>query len=171
MAKGYNKEFVIDLERFAKKAESTVLDVRKNLAYELFKRIVNRTPVYFEHESHSGTTRNNWKLTIGTLNTSIASGTDKKGNITKARASKILKKLQGDETIYISNSVPWIFHLEDGLYSKNPSVGSYNTQTKQYEVRTINGFSTQAPRGMVKVTLAEYPDIYRRAIRKARTIT
>jgi hypothetical protein len=167
MAKGYNKEFVADIEKFRLKSESTINDARKLLAYDLFSRVIDRTPIWFEFEKHSGNTKYNWQCTINAPSTKVLKGTDQKGDTTKQRMLKVLARVQGDDDIYFSNSVPWIFHLEDGLYPRNPSVGSWNKQKKEYEIRSSGGFSNQAPKGMVKVTLAEYPDIYRRAVRKA----
>ena len=167
MARGYNKEFVSDIEKFKKKSEDTVNDARRFMAYSLFKKIIDRTPVYFEWTQNAGNAKNNWTCSINTLVTTVNSGTDKKGSVTKARVAKVLKQVQGDDDIYFSNSVSQIFMLEDGLYPKNVSKGSWNSQTKKFEIRSIGGFSKQAPKGMVKLSLVEFPNIYKRSIKKA----
>lgn len=56
-----------------------------------------------------------------------------------------IKEAKGDETIYISNNLPYICMLEYGGYSKESKTG-----------KTVNGFSKQAPNGMVGVTMANY---------------
>ena len=167
MARGYNKRFVSDIERFRNKTDKTINDTRKRLAYDLFSRVVDRTPVYFAYEKTSGNTKHNWRCSIGSISTGVLVGTDQKGETTKARMLNVLQRVKGDESIFFANSVPWIFHLEDGLYPKNPTFGSYNRQAKEYEIRSVGGFSKQAPKGMVKLTLAEYPHIYRQALKKA----
>jgi len=171
MAKGYNKQFIMDIDSFADKTINTINDVRVAMAYDLFSRVVDRTPIWFTFEKHSGTAKYNWTCTLNAPSTIVLKGTDKKGTLTKARMKKVLDRTQGDDTIYFANNVPYIFHLEDGLYPKNVpndgKHGSYNKQTHKYEVRSIGGFSTQAPQGMVKLTLAEYPHIYKKAIQKA----
>ena len=170
MAKGYNKEFIIDIQRFTLKSEKTVNDVRKLMAYDLFSNVIDRTPIGFSYEKSSGNTKHNWTCTIGTLSTSVLKGTDKKGTTTKARMLSVLQRLKGDESVFFANSVSWIFFLEGGLYPQSPAFGSYNRQTKEYEIRSIGGFSTQAPQGMVKMTLADCPHIYQKALRKAKAI-
>lgn len=170
MASKYNKEFVADISKFTTKTENRILDARKTMAYDIFSRVIDRTPIWFYWEDGSGNTKYNWQCTVGTLSTRVLKGVDnKKGTVTKKRMQKVVENVQGDETIYFSNSVPWIFNLEDGLYPKSVSKGSWNSRTKKYEVRTVGGFSTQAPKGMVKLTLAEYPNIYKRAIRTAKS--
>lgn len=167
MASRYNKQFNLDIEKFSVKTNSTVNDARKFIAFELFKRVIDRTPVWFTFEKHTGTTKYNWQCTINTVSTRILTGRDINGDNTKNRMRKVLDRVSGDDTIYFANSVPWIFQLEDGLYPKNPSVGSWNSQKKEYEIRSVGGFSKQAPKGMVKITLAEYSSIRTGLIRKA----
>jgi len=176
MAKGYNKEFIIDIQRFVTKSENTVNDVRKLISYDLFSNVIDRTPIYFSHLKTSGNTKFNWQCSIGAMSTRILKGVDKKGATTKARMLAVLQRLKGDESVFFANSVPWIFHIEDGLYTKNPIYGSYNSRTKEYEIRTIGGFSkggdlgADSTHGMVKMTLADYPHIYQKALRKAKAM-
>lgn len=167
MARGYNDQFVIDIQKFATKSINSTNDTRKFIAAEIFEKVIDRTPIHFETLPTSGNTKFNWTCTINTISTRVLKGVDQTGDATKARMMKVLERATGDDTIYFSNSVSWIFQIEDGLYPKNPVLGSWNPQTNKYEIRSSGGFSKLAPQGMVKVTLAEYPDIYRRAIRKA----
>jgi hypothetical protein len=162
-----NKDFITDIAKFKIKSENTIDDTRKFLAFELFSRVVDRTPVGFLYEPTSGNTKFNWTCTINTLPTSILKGVDKKGNVTKARMEKVLDRVKSDDIIFFSNSVSHIFQIEDGLYPKSPSVGSWNKQTKSYEIRSSGGFSKQAPAGMVKLTLLAFSSVSKNAIRKA----
>lgn len=173
MPKGYNQQFIIDVDKFRIKTEKTINDTRRLIAFDLFSNVIDRTPIYFSFEKHSGTTKFNWKCSINTLSAKVLKGKDKKGTTTKARMLAVLERVKDDDTIYFANSMPGIFHLEDGLYPKSVSKGSWNKQTKSYEIRSVGGFSkggdlnADSSHGMVKLTLAEYPDIYRRALRKA----
>ena len=162
-----NKGFLVDIAKFKIKSENTIDDTRKFLAYEMFSRIVDRTSVGFTFEKHSGTAKYNWKCTINTLSTRILKGTDKKGNVTKARMKKVLDRVESDDTIYFANSVPYILMLEEGLYVKSPTVGSWNKKTKKYEIRSSGGFSKLSPMGMIKVTVLSFADISKKAIKKA----
>ena len=64
-----------------------------------------------------------------------------------------------EQTIYISNNLPYITKLEYGGYPKNPKGGSG---------KTVNGYSKQAPEGMVGVTLANNEAIFDSAVRSVR---
>lgn len=162
---GNNVQFVKDLKSFETKSNDTVNEVRKLLAYDLFSRIIDRTPIYFSHEPHAGTTKFNWKCTINTLSERQLKGRDKKGDNTKKRMLNVLSRVSGDDTIFFSNSVPWIFKIEDGGYPNPVKYGSYNTRTGKYEIRTAGGYSKQAPAGMVKLSIAEFPYLRDKAIR------
>lgn len=166
-----NTQFVVDIDRFVSKSELTVNQVRANMAYELFSRVIDRTPVYFSFEPESGNTKYNWTCTINAPATNILKGTDKSGTKTKDRMLKVIERVQGDETIFLANSTPQIWSLEYGLYPKSPKRGSYNRQTGKYEIRSQGGFSKQAPSGMVRLTLTEVPQIRAQAIRKAKALS
>lgn len=165
-----NKQFVIDVERFVSKSNIAVNTYRTFLAYEVFSRVIDRTPVYFNFEKTSGNTKFNWQCSINSPRTGVLKGTDKKGDKTKQRMLSVLERVQGDDTIFLANSVPWIWHLESGLYPNSPVRGSYNKKTGKYEIRSVGGYSKQAPRGMVKLTLTEVPQLRTQALRKAQAV-
>lgn len=58
---------------------------------------------------------------------------------------------KGDESLFISNNLPYITTLEYGGYPNPPKKGTG---------KTINGYSKQAPNGMVGVTLADTKRIW-----------
>jgi len=164
-----NKQFVVDIAKFQIKSENTIDDTRKFLCYEMFSRVVDRTGIGMSYEQHSGTAKYNWQCTINTMSSRILKGTDKKGNVTKTRMAKVLDRVSADDTIFFANSVPYILVLEEGLYPSPVSRGSWNKQTKKYEIRSRSGFSTQSPSGMVKVTVLSFGSISKNAIKKAQT--
>ena len=51
--------------------------------------------------------------------------------------------------ISLSNNLPYIRHLEYGLYSQNSKTG-----------KTVNGFSTQAPNGMFRISVAQFERVF-----------
>lgn len=165
-----NDKFLSDVIGFTIKAERITNDVRKFIAYEMFSRVVDRTPIYFSYEPTSGNTKFNWQCTLGKPSTRILKGTDQTGKTTKDRMKKVLDIVKGDETIYFANSVPHILILEDGLYPKSVSKGSYNKQTGKYEIRSSGGYSKMAPTGMVKVTVLAFSSVSKSAIKKAQNV-
>jgi hypothetical protein len=85
-----------------------------------------------------GTFRGNWQLGFGEVDANIQSPDDKSGSDTIAKANSELTKFDSKKITYISNSLPYAQRLE-------------------------NGYSNQAPQGMVRLTVLEF----RRFIRKA----
>ncbi len=102
--------FSKDISNFSKKAERNTLKLFISVSFDIFGRVVKRTPV------DTGRLRNNWQITP---------------NI-------VLGK-----TVLISNNMPYAKRIEDG-------------------------YSQQAPSGMVKVTVNEFDSIVGRFIRTAR---
>ena len=71
---------------------------------------------------------------------------------------KSLPEAQGDESYFITNNLPYITKLEDGGYPNPP---------KKPTGKTVNGYSRQAPNGMVAVTIAEVDNLFSAAVREA----
>lgn len=136
----------LDLTKYANGAKAKIKKVRVNYAFALYSLIVKKTPV------DTGRARANWNVSVGSVDSSTTDETKKTG--LKYKESDI--KADGDESIFISNNLPYITTLEYGGYSKNSKSG-----------RTVNGFSKQAPNGMVGVTLANNENIFNAAVKKA----
>ena len=141
----------MDLNKYCKDKEVELKDVRKTYAFALYSSIVKKTPV------DTGRARGNWNITVGHDDTTASTRT-------KPQFKNVdeVPKVEGDETIYISNNLPYITKLEYGGYPNPPKGG---------KGKTINGYSKQAPEGMVGVTLANNKNIFDSAVRavKGRT--
>lgn len=135
----------MDLNKYCKDKEVEIKDVRKTYAFALYTSIVKKTPV------DTGRARGNWNITVGHDDTTASTRT-------KPQFKNVdeVPKVEGDETIYISNNLPYITKLEYGGYPKNPKGGSG---------KTVNGYSKQAPEGMVGVALANNENIFNSAVR------
>jgi len=83
----------------------------------------------------TGRFKNNWQVATGSINRDTNSKTD-----SKMRAESSMLGFNIGETVYISNSLPYAQRLEDG-------------------------HSSQAPSGMVKVTLVKYQSFIKNAVR------
>ena len=82
--------------------------------------------------------------------------------------AKLTKAIEKQTTFYIVNNLPYANVIEYGLYPKNVKKGTRNRKTKRFEIRTVNGFSRQAPAGLVRVTAKEYKRDLKRLIEKLR---
>lgn len=118
---------------------------------EILRDVVIATPV------DKGIAQANWFLTEN----SPSSQTSESGNA-QSRINKIEKtfnkKVLG-KTFFFVNNLPYISSLEYGLYPKSVKFGSYDKKTKSYKIKTDNGFSKQAPDGMLETNLARFKSL------------
>jgi len=109
--------------------------------------IITQTPVSFKD---GGRLRNNWFLTTDKPSQSTR-GVNLRGNGSYSSLNK-MPEFVLDKTIYFTNNMPYATTVEYGLYPKNPSKGSY-IGNGQYQILSQNGYSKQAPNGMVRANL------------------
>lgn len=107
--------------------------------------VVLKTPV------DSGRARANWFPSLDTPAVGTTARTDKAGASALSEARQIAKLAAG-RVFYLTNNLPYIRHLEYGLYGIPP--GSANGP------KTISGYSKQAPAGMVRITMNEVVRAY-----------
>jgi hypothetical protein len=140
--------FASDVAKFAAKAGKSVPDTMRAIALELFGSVIKDTPV------DQGTARGNWQT---------STGSPKSGDIARSGASAAIADLRsamtsfgGDETIYLANNLPYIYKLEYGGYGTGPGAT---------EKTTRDGYSVQAPYGMVRKNTARIQSIVAKAAR------
>lgn len=142
--------WTLDLNQWAEKQKVKMIDIRREFAFAMFAKILYRTPV------DSGRARQNWIVTLNAG--SLAYNPDAaKGGMVLADGRKMIYNAKGDDTIIIQNNLPYIEKLEYGGYGPNSPSG-----------KTVNGFSKQAPRGMVGVTMLEAGAVISEAVAGAR---
>ena len=181
--------------QWAAKMQDAPRDAINIFAFEVFKRVVMRTPV------DTGQARSNWTVSINEEDDSVM-GADVKIRKVKKRkgenAGKIVRKrtvklernandtmrvgllainsAEGDDKIIIQNNLPYIRKLEFGGYGKVVkklfrrkkfiASNTYDPDTKTG--KTINGYSKQAPHGMVGVVLAKANQLWEAAVQAAK---
>lgn len=153
----------MDLNKYVKDKETEIKDVRKAYAFGLYSSIVEKTPA---HKQHGGRARGNWNISAGSVDTSTSNATKP-----KYTSPSSVPEPKGDEPIYISNNLPYITTLEYGGYPDPVEKGTWIKKGKgkgHYEKLSENGFSKQAPEGMVGVTLANNRAIFDSAVRSVK---
>lgn len=90
-----------------------------------------------------GRARANWQPTISTMAKSSLITVDPHGAATIAEAEKVAGEAKGDQTLYLTNNLAYIMRLE-------------------------NGWSAQAPGGMVYLTIQEFRRYVKDAVAKLR---
>jgi hypothetical protein len=125
----------------AEKAEST----RRAIILKLFSSIIDDTPV------DTGLLRGNWLTGAKQPKNYQIKTPDKSGSTAKEKIEANL----GDfgDTVYFSNNLPYASVAEYGKW-KGPS-----------EKVTTDGYSIQAPSGMVRKNVARFNEIFRRIAR------
>ena len=134
----FRRNFAALLKRAGDKAD---LVVRKT-ALDLQSSMIGMSP------EDTGRFKGNFVVGVGALNTKADYPPDKGGAAAIGRASTALQGWKAGQTIWLTNSMPYARKLEYGEYG-NPK-GSANGP------KTQNGFSTQAPDGMVRLTVQAY---------------
>lgn len=124
----------LDLRKYAQTKKQDIDKVRKVIAFETYKSIVEKTPV------DTGRARGNWQIGIGKDITEEIERYCPNAENAETEPVK-LNYVNGDESIYISNNLPYIVALE-------------------------YGHSNQAPQGMVGVTMAGINNKIEKYIRK-----
>lgn len=153
--------WTMDLNKYADKQNIAIKDVQKAYTFALYSSIVKKTPV------DTGRARGNWQVTVGRPATEAIE--DKRKNPLPMSKMPVPK---GDESVFIANNLDYIEKLEYGTYPNPPKKGTWvknkNGKGGHYEKRSENGFSRQAPEGMVGVTLANNENIFNAAVRSVK---
>ena len=125
--------FTADIARFADKAKLSHDEAVVAVCSKLTTLVIEKTPV------DSGRAQGNYYANID----SYSSATSDSRTESEAMADGLSKARQASGKIFtLTNNLPYILKLEYGLYSGSGT-------------RTINGFSTQAPAGMARISIAE----------------
>ena len=152
-------EWSLDLSKYANGAKAKIREVRRNYAFGLYSSIVKKTPV------DTGRARGNWNISVGEPDT-----TTSERKTAKYTNPEKVPLANNDESIYISNNLPYIATLEYGGFpspvKKGTKVSKKGEKPARYEIRSEGGFSKQAPEGMVGVTVANSENIFDSAVKK-----
>ena len=125
--------FSSDVEKFAKKAGKTVPDTLRAIALELMSSGIKDTPV------DTGTARGNWQTSIGSQAPGILPRKGAAAAISELKSA--LPNFGIDNTIYLTNNLPYIYGLE------------------------FDSRSGQAPGGMIRKNVARVQSIVAKAAR------
>jgi hypothetical protein len=138
--------FSIPIAKLAEKVKADLQTTVQKSTQQVFAAVVKRTPV------DTGRARANWNASQGALDTTTTDSTDQaRGAAEAARAGA----MPAGGVVYLANSLPYARTLEYGEYPNPP---------KKPTGKTVNGFSKQAPQGMVRLSAQEYEAYVRRVV-------
>lgn len=124
----------VDIDRIFAKAKENGLRVARATALELQSKVINKSPF------DKGRLRGNWNVSLNLLDNAEYSA-DISGASAISRGLGALNTFKQGDTIFITNSLPYVQKLEFGLYGDGD--------------KTVGGFSKQAPQGFVRITYLE----------------
>ncbi len=160
--------FAAQINSFEQKYEKRCTTLLKKVSLDLFRKVVLKTPV------DTGRARGNWMVGINSIPTKTQLKIDKKP---MSRIVHDVSYAKFGDNVALTNSVNYIGKLEYGGYPKSPKYGSWHKGDKgvrrggkkkgrlgYYEIKSVEGFSYQAPHGMVRVSIAEYIPTLNKAV-------
>ena len=130
--------FALDIKQWANATDDAMRDVLQATALKLLGRIIKRTPV------DTGRARGNWQVGINTRPPGSTLDVDKSGRSTEASGGRNISRAKVSDRISIVNNLPYINVLEMGDHS------------------------SQAPNGMVRVTVTEFNTILDTTVKEER---
>lgn len=140
--------FALQLQRFADKAKANADVVVQKVTLDVARSVIEKSPVgnpeLWKNPPPPGYVggrfRANWMFGVGAIDTTTTDEIDASGNMTQTRLAAAISATKAGGVTYISNSLPYGPRIE-------------------YE-----GWSKQAPGGMVRLTVAEFQQFIDRAV-------
>jgi hypothetical protein len=148
--KGSSEQFTIDLTAFVKKAKGRADALVRKVVLDLGARVVMRSPVgdasYWKNPPPKGYTgghfRANWQYGESVRPSGNVEGVDKSGRLALGKmGSKVRLDGAAGRTHFLVNNLPYALRIEHGWSAR------------------------QAPNGVVGVTVIEYRQVVRNALR------
>ena len=141
--------FKAQIGDFNKKTMGAIDRIWRASLLQVFTQTIQRTPV------DEGRARNNWFTDGKGVNRgSITNRPGPKGAAAIRRAQENTPRVGGKVRFY--NNLPYAPLLEFGGYPNPPKRGS-RIKGGGYEIKTIGGYSRQAPQGMLRISAKQWP--------------
>ena len=128
---------------------------------DLHFKVVGDTPI------DTGEAASNWNLGISVKNDSVTTDTSY-ANLNKASSdvkAAIAAKTKV-EHIYLTNATPQARMLEYGLYKQHVDSLRKGSNVTKGGYRTINGYSTQAPSGMLRKNITLFVKMFENRVKR-----
>lgn len=113
--------FAADITRFVRKTQLSADVVLRKIALDAYSGLLRRSPVL------TGRFRANWRVAINVVDTSTSSGTSRAAPASPpdgeelARAASKIQTAKFGDTIHLSNSLPYAGRLEQGWSKQAPN--------------------------------------------------
>ncbi|SPL69150.1 hypothetical protein [Acinetobacter stercoris] len=140
---------------FIKQIENDLCDYQKKIVADALQGVIEASPV------DSGAFKGNHRVSINSIDTGFNENIqDKTGSETLAKGLNILAQLVPFSVVYIQNNAPYGKVLEYGGYPDPVKNGSW-VKGKGFVIKSVKGFSKQAPLGIYGVTFTLIKEKYK----------
>ena len=143
--------FTVDVKKWADKAGLDMVKAKRSAALQVFGAVIMATPVgnasQWQNPNSAppgyvgGRLRGNWQATLDTPAVGRLDNIDAAGGLTIKNAEATVNGAVGDQSIYLTNNLPYAGRIEFGSHSK------------------------QAPSGMVRVSILAWNKAVEAAVR------
>ena len=140
--------FTADISRITAKTTKTAEQMARGIIIHVFQNVIKDTPV------DTGRLRGNWQTTANAPATGTTSAVQK-GRDGVATAD-VMATVTGPGIYYLTNNLP---------YAETAEYGRWGTGAGATVKTTRDGYSVQAPRGMVRQNVKRLERVLRRASR------
>lgn len=149
-----SKSFSLQIAEFIAKAKANQDLVVRAITMKIDNKLVQRSPVgdatYWKNKPPPGYTggrfRANWQLSIGSPTAGVRDLIDKDGSATIAAHGSVIATAKAGDVIYLVNNLPYAKRIEEG-------------------------WSRQAPLGLVALTVLEFQKVVDDAVNGVRNGT
>lgn len=141
------QDFTKALQDWTAEVKATMNGIFRDVVIDIGRSVVRLSPV------DTGHFRGNWQLTIDNEESGELSREDISGSVTIADIVNKAGTLTAGQVAYIVNHVEYGYDLEYGTY--------FGPTAKV----TPEGFSRQAPEGVLRITAARFSEIVNEAVR------
>lgn len=132
--------FALDVSKFVEKTKKNPEIVMRQVSMKLFSAIILASPV------DTGRFRMNWQASGATPRSGLVAGEDKTGAAAIASAETFITNTQAWEEFTLTNNLPYANVIEYGGYTGSGP-------------NTVGGYSKQAPKGIVRVTIDRFQQL------------
>lgn len=138
------------LAKLAAKQKQTIRQLAGRTAFLVASDVIERTPV------DQGVAKGSWTPSINKTPTDFSNTVSKSGIQATTRAGTVANKLQIGDTFYLLSNLVYMPVLE---------YGGYGTGSGATNKTTRDGYSVQAPHGMVRIAIDNINKSLREAIK------
>lgn len=132
---------------FTKVIETDLTDRQRKIVIDALGGVVMQSPV------DEGSFRGSHRVSINQPDMGFnESEKDKNGTPTINKGEAVISRLVPYSTVYIQTNAPYAAAIEFGQYPNPVKKGSYDKKAKKYVIKSVNGFSQQAPLGVYSTT-------------------